>query len=493
MLASHESEQVKAGLQRACEIIEGGQAFLSYGFLKIGLAAHLQSPELRVRRWAYKLVALLKDDGYLDQLEAALLGFEGDPENRGWASAAFSGLADESRKSRVISRLDDYTGTSLELAAKLYARGEPARDELNLQVWISEPLARKWLCLLCGYARTHTRTIDQRFGDLDLVRNSVGDSDVEVVEYAIWAEHRHPDGSFRGLLRRPDELLAHSNVRRWLYRLLTKDADAALSNLDLLTERMDPAREPSEVAREGLALGLARLQLDERRDETIEWFIHEVSPRVRLALVDHLALLANRHLDSTAREVLVAAYSRAGPADLLGAKILSVAKPDWGLASLRLATSAGDLVIPRPMPIAAANGLFAGATINLFYKQENDMSTTNITQSGSGNSMAGIAGGDIIASTISAVQQQPEQGVRDLAPLLDAFLKALNASGVDQSDKELAIRAADEAARATGDDRKGKWQMLKGVVRGMLQLPGLAAGAVEGGEKLVHAIQGAMG
>ena len=89
----------------------------------MGLPIHLLSPEIRVRRWAYKLVALLKDDSHLNQLEAALLGFETDTENRGWASAAFSGLADEGRKGRLTARLNDYRGTSLELAAKLYARG----------------------------------------------------------------------------------------------------------------------------------------------------------------------------------------------------------------------------------------------------------------------------------------------------------------------------------------------------------------------------------
>ena len=56
----------------------------------------------------------------------------------------------------------------------------------------------------------------------------------------------------------------------------------------------------------------------------------------------------------------------------------------------------------------------------------------------------------------------------------------------------MAIRAADEAAKATGDEKRSKFQTLKGIVRGMLQLPGMAADAVEGGEKLVHAIQHAI-
>jgi hypothetical protein len=484
MLASSDSEQVKAGLQRACETLEGGQAFITYDFLNMGLAAHLRSPEVRVRRWAYKLVALLKDPRNLDQLETALLGFESDLENRGWASAAFSGLADEGRKARLIGRLGDYRGTSLELAAKLYARGEPARDNLDLSVWEREPLARKWLCLLCGYARENPRTIDPRFGDLDLVRNSIGDDDPEVIEYSIWAEHRHPDGSHRHLRRKPDELLAFPNVRRWVYRLLTKDADAATSNLDLLTEKMDATNETSEVAREGLALGLANIQLGERRIETIDWFSSEASVRVRLALVDHLALLANRYQDNVAREVLVAAYVRCGPHDLIRAKILSVAKHDWGLTQLHFVSAAPELIEPKKDLFNANIIIQNGGVIDM---------STKIIQAGTGNSMAGIAGGDIVESTINSLHQQADQTFKELTPLVETFLRTLAGSQVDEEEKTSVIRAADEAAKATGDEKRSKLQTLKSVVRGMLQLPGMAAEAVEGGQKLVNAIQQAMG
>jgi hypothetical protein len=486
MLASQQPEQIKAGLQRACEVLEGGQAFLDYSFLNLVLPGYLLSAEVRVRRWSYKLVALLKDARYLHQLEKALLGFETDPENRGWASAAYNGVADERRKLKLTNQLSDYKGTSLELAAKLYARGEPARDQLDLKGWERETLARKWLCLLCGYARDNPRTIDQRFGDLDLVRNTVGDTDVEVVEYSIWAEHRHPDGSFRHIRRRPDELLAFPNVRRWLYRLLTKDEAAALSNLELLTEMMDASKETSEVAREGLAMGLADLEFSERRMETIDWFGGEPSPRVRLALVDHLALLANKHHDNTARDVLIAEYVRSGPQDLVGAKILSVAKLDWGLAKAQLilpavsiASSAADLFQYRPQQVINANNL----EINL---------STNIIQSGTGNSMEGVAGGDIVASTINALHQQADQSFKELTPLIETFIRALASSAVADDEKASALRATEDAAKATGEEKKSRLQTLKSVVRGMLSLPGMAANAVEGGEQLVEAIQHAV-
>lgn len=493
MLVSPEPAQVKTGLQRACEIFESGQAFIDPTFLRIGLAAHLISHDLKVRRWAYKLAALLRDAGQIDQLEIALLGGEKDPENRGWASAAFSGVADEGRKARLTVRLDDYRGTSLELAAKLYARGEPTRDDLSLEVWQDEPMARKWLCLLCGYAKDNPRTIDSRYGDLDLVRNCVFDHDRENVEYSIWAEHRHPAGSFRNLLRAPGELLAHPNVRRWVYRLLTKTADAAQEHLDLVTSMMNAANEPSDRAREGLALGLASIPLEDRRIETIDWYSNEASLKVKLALVDHLALLANTLDDAVARDVLTADYSRHGPDELIGAKILSVAKPDWGLTDARLIGPVG-----KPL-VTGSTDLFGGTpqVINnpgiIYIEKQEIYMGDKIEQSGSNNTMSGVVLGDVIQSTITALNKQADQSLKELTPLVEAFLRALAASNVDQSDKELAAKAAEDAAKATGDEKKGKWQTLKGIVRGTLQLPGMAAGAIEGGQKLITAIQHAVG
>src|SRR5688500_15263704 len=95
MVTSTDPAQVKVGLQRACEFLESGQSFLDYAFLHLGAAASLISNDVKVRRWAYKLVALLADPRHLEQVELALLGSERDPENRSWASAAFSAIASE--------------------------------------------------------------------------------------------------------------------------------------------------------------------------------------------------------------------------------------------------------------------------------------------------------------------------------------------------------------------------------------------------------------
>ncbi len=142
---------------------------------------------------------------------------------------------------------------------------------------------------------------------------------------------RHPQGSYMGLLRKPEDLLAHTNVRRWLYRLLTKDKDTALIHRDLLSDNMNGAIEPCEVAREGLALGFAKIYAEEFRLDLHDWFATEQSKRVKLALVDNLAFMAKRHDDPVAADLLQLAYLKEGSESLLRAKIVSVAPREWGL------------------------------------------------------------------------------------------------------------------------------------------------------------------
>ncbi|RWC53041.1 hypothetical protein [Mesorhizobium sp.] len=488
MLASSDEDQIKSGLQRACDVIESGQAFLNTTFLTAGLHAHLMSSGIKVRRWAYKLVALLRDSTFLPQLKNALSGTETDPENRTWAAAAFFGMASVTEQNSLIARLDDsYRGTSLELASKLYARGEPSRDALDLRVWEKEPLARKWLCLLCGYAPTYERTIDRRFADLDLVRNSVQDSDPEIVEYSIWAEHKHPLGSYEHIRRSIEELVGEPNVRRWVYRLLTKDERSATAHLDLLTDAMDATSEVSVVAREGLALGIAKLYLPDRQRETIDWFHAEPTLRVRLALVDHLALLANKYDDAVARDVLTAAYHRLGAADLLSLKIVSVSKPEWELRS-RSGMALTDL-IPTTKPQIKST-LFQQPTqhtINI--RAENFIMGNSINQSGSGNSVSGNAMGDMFQSSIQALSNQANQNFSELGPDIERFLQALEKVDIDNSDKQTAITAAKEVAEAPNKDiKKSKLATLKSVARGLLSVPGASAKFIEESGHLIDVI-----
>jgi hypothetical protein len=395
MLRSPDPATVKIALQRACELLESGRAFVDPSFLVASLRTHIFSSDVKIRRWSYKLAGRLRDPGLRPLLlEAVSREANVDEENRSWAFSAYVGYASAPERDGLIAKLDDeFYETPLELSARFFSIGEPepVRTQLGIGHFDKDPLARKWLSLLCGYAATEPRTIHKQFSDLDIVRSSVFDENPENVEYSIWAENRHPNGSYKHLQKRPEDLLIHDNVRRWLLQLLTKTKGAAKRHLGLVVTSMDPRYEPSAIVREGLALGLSKLTFPEIRTHTLDWFDGETVLRVKLALVDHLALRV-REGDHLALAVLQKEYSELEPGELLAMKIEAVCDPEW-LA--RIKGRREQLILP-PLPLGVQN---------LIMIEEVNMSESRtISQIGSNNSVTGVNLGEMIASSLNAIR-----------------------------------------------------------------------------------------
>jgi hypothetical protein len=487
---------VKAGLQRACERLEAGQAFIDSSFLVIALHVHSRSPDPKVRRWAYKLALRLQDDSILPVLLEQFRFEQGvDAENRSWAGAAYFGLAPRVEVRRLVRALDqEFYQTPLELAALLYRRGEPLNfgGAMDLKSFESEALSRKWLCILCGYAMVDARTIDKRFSDLDLARNAVTDTDPEVVEYSIWALHRHPRGNVKKLMRTPYELMSEGpNVRRWLYRLLTKTEMSASKYLDEIVAAMSAVHEPAVQVREGLALGFGSLKLPKIREQTARWFGSEVELRVKLALVDHLAPLAA--IDTLARDVLVAEHSR-HPETLLAHKIESVLPPSMLVsdrAMMAMTPQTDQLDLPFARPLAKA----VKGNISIVQIKEVYMSNDRIVNVvGNNNNLVGTNLGEMIASTITAFARVQDQSVAKAIPDLKRFLESLDAENIDPDQKALTARAAKDAADAQDErSRKSKFQTLKLVVQGLLAAPGATQDFIDKGRELMNTITGLWG
>ena len=489
MVDSPDPAIVKSALQRACELVEGGRAFVDPSFLVGSLHTHLRSPDSKVRRWSYKLAGRLREPSLLPLLLEAIWREAGvDEENRSWAFAAYNGYAPAPQRETLIAKLDqEYHGTSLELSARFFSLGEPepVRTELGLGHFGKDPLARKWLSLLCGYAATEPRTIHAQFSDLDIVRSSVFDDNPENVEYSIWAEYRHPKGGYNHLLKKPQDLLEHENVRRWLLQVLTKTKGAATRHLDLVTQSMDPRYEPSSAVREGLALGMAKLNLPERRMETLDWFSAEPSLPVRLALVDHLALRA-RQGDNIALAVLQATYMELDPLDLLAIKIKAASEPAW------LAKAHSSQMIFPPPKTGAGLGQLAtspGSSITVI-GEVNMSSTRTINQVGNNNSLAGANLGQMIASSLDAIAQTKDESVGKAAPIFEQFLRSLGTQqDIDPTQREAAAQLVKEVTEAPSPEaKKSRLGMLKSVVTGLLHAPGATTEFIENSHKLIETV-----
>ncbi|MEV6302529.1 hypothetical protein AB0M02_24155 [Actinoplanes sp. NPDC051861] len=109
--------------------------------------------------------------------------------------------------------------------------------------------------------------------------------DPAVVEYSLWALHQDRAGSVRDVRFAPYSVVtAEPNVRRWYYRLLTKDARYSETYADVVQWAMFD--DPVGVSREGVALGLAHRWPGKRLATlVVQRFYEEPDPLVRMAMV----------------------------------------------------------------------------------------------------------------------------------------------------------------------------------------------------------------
>lgn len=492
MLDDPNATIVKTALQRACELFEVGQAFTDPRFLEVALRNHLKSDDLKVRRWSYKLAGRLRAPSLLPLLEEAV-GSEAfvDAENRSWALAAYLGYAPVTDRKRVIGQLGaEYHESALELASRFFSIGEPEpfRSTLVARNLEDDPLSRKWLSMLVGYAATEPRTIHREFSDLDIVRDFVFDDDPENVEYALWAENRHPLGSPDKLREGAHKLLEHQNVRRWLFQVLTKTEASFEANQDLLLERMDPRYEPSDIAREGLAQGIARLPLLDRI-ETVDWYAAEGALGVKLALVDHLARRARKG-DHHAMAQLQADYAQLDPRELLAMKIEAASDPAW-LADIKsqrqvslidLAPIGGQLLLGSTQPNLTINNPQGDVIVTTD-------NSRNITQHGAGSSVTGVNMGEMFASTLNALSQNKDQSIAAALPAMEEFVRALEAEKLPDEDRQAGAQMVKEVTEAPDPQtRKSKLSVLRTFVRGLIAAPEAGVKFIESGKKLIDAI-----
>ena len=211
-----------------------------------------------------------------------MAGGETDPENVSWATAALSVHAAHSEVRKAVEQGEhDYRGTALELAPRYFeARAGPLGLDVVRRVMDGDDyLQHQWLTLLRG---KDPDTVAQ-----DVIIELNRHPSPVVAEYSIWSMFRDPAGRvFDVAVRQSEVPELQPNVRRWYYRLFTKDpTNLSWPNRDVVEFAITD--DPSADAREGFALGLRYYPGDEIGRMLVDWYKREESPLVRRALHRH--------------------------------------------------------------------------------------------------------------------------------------------------------------------------------------------------------------
>lgn len=272
----------KRGLQELCEKLEKGFPISNeiYIQLLIALSKLKTSPSITVRRWLYKTIGLLREEVFLPYLISQLNGNESDQENLTWIIATLYKLATEKKVHAILKHSSIEKSSTTTLAAGYFNKDFLPKKIVAIKKVLDEnnSLSLKWLGLIYGVSHNSLPVDPSKVKDL-IIQLSAHDNK-EVAEYSVWAIHKSLDGSYSDLLLPLEEITGKEpNVRRWLYRLFTKNEANVVTNLDFIQHIIRSDVDPS--AREGLAIGLLPYFNKSYISSTVlEWLQSEKDPVV---------------------------------------------------------------------------------------------------------------------------------------------------------------------------------------------------------------------
>ena len=288
LIESDDPLRVRRGLQLLCALFEKSALVGEQVRQKAQQLASrvMTSEDSRVRRWLYKLIGLIGDSTYKPFLMRRLEKTEEDPENQAWLVAALCAIEDLVIARGQIYRTDiNASDSTVELATQYFGSAPSVwgKERLRSEMGRGDPLTLKWMSLRHG-SREQGFQLESSSA-LDIIGELTGHEDPGVAEYATWSLASNSAGQFKYSRIAPEALFDHpANVRRWFYRLMTKDSSGFDTNLDFFREA--PKREKDAAAREGLAQGLNGLDWSPELDKImLEWWEHERNFLVRMQLL----------------------------------------------------------------------------------------------------------------------------------------------------------------------------------------------------------------
>ncbi|MGE3779270.1 MAG: hypothetical protein AB7F89_18935, partial [Pirellulaceae bacterium] len=141
--AEQNPRTVKVALQRLCDRLEEGKLVRDAMRLSKNLRSLVWHVDVRVRRWTYKAIALLKDEANLEVMIARVRSRDTDPENESWAVATIFSIASNDKLSELIEKkVLPLSGTSL-IAGGLYNRSfltTVSRKPKSVNIMRADPL-----------------------------------------------------------------------------------------------------------------------------------------------------------------------------------------------------------------------------------------------------------------------------------------------------------------------------------------------------------------
>ena len=294
LLMSTNDLQIKLGLIRLCEAYQRGQQLNQQHDIRARLRSFIfEEKKPEIARWALKILAEMRNpDDYhilLARLKAPPDNQQYFAENHAWTVVAFHAVANstqviEAYESGVLNK-DAISLIAHELAE---VPGLIPGDFPRVNIQKADPVLLKCACVCMATSRNNRNIYDPKFKQTEQLVALNSHDVAEVAQYSIYAMWRMPQIKFGQLGFAPHTLLSRpKDVRRWTYRLLTKQQKEFFRNRDFFEDIL--VREIDATALEGLALGTRDVWYDGIEIPVIDCFNSAQDDRVKNAILEHMA------------------------------------------------------------------------------------------------------------------------------------------------------------------------------------------------------------
>jgi hypothetical protein len=422
LLQDPDPENKKSGLQRLCKLYRLGLMLRSPHVFRQNLNGLLFNESPKVRRWALNAIALAGKsvenlEGVLDCIER----YRDDPEILVAGVPALFGLSTAREVSKLLRRRKiPLEGATLVASAQYSAdhRGIIRRKRINIER--ADQLELRMAALLVGMSKAPENLFHSKYTNRIIIGQLNGHDDDLVAQYSVWAIAENPAlgvGDLTIPLKDTESL--PPNVRGWIYRLVTVDDATAAAHLEYIVLGSE---DPSDEAREGLAIGIRNVFVDGMDETTFRWLPDEPIPRIRQRLLEHMAACAEKC-----------------PSYLT--PVLQSYRESDRAAQIRLEGAAQGTSTYRELRrIAMAT---EQATLNL----DGDGVRTMVTQYiNTGGGSIGIVSGEgtVIAQSVEAITRMNDADA--LKPLLAEILKFISINVVDAGQQAIGAEAVKAVA-----------------------------------------------
>lgn len=281
-------KQIKRALQDVCGHYELSRFFPETGELRQLIHSHLDSKDTLVRRWSLKSLGLI---GSPDDTHRIVnrIRLESDYEAVTWGTAALFATKHDKTLQEISKEAGFENDKSIRLAAQLYAPEKWSQDNLaDTRVSLNDDIITlKWAIFLIGYNKAPVHLFDPKYSNDIFLGNLNQHDSPEVSEYSVWALWERPDFDAKHLSIPREKILKYpENIRKWLYRLITKPTPT----ISLTPEEVhDYYLNDTSPARDGLARGIVDANNGQFDNNIICWSGTETDPVIRLILLSGMA------------------------------------------------------------------------------------------------------------------------------------------------------------------------------------------------------------